>query len=192
MKYSSDPESPYLFSCSEEGKYSCNNIQLEVDHKTGNSKIKFNQTKIYDIKNVLTLSGTISGQLQQDPSIVNIPASGRYDFTYQLSDNNQIIPIENSNFTQFHFTNHNIQEFTTSPLPSKGFLYVKAVNNIVDEVSFFSILLEGYGYAFWDRESKTNIQNISYNPINLTVTLNQFKFSSDGYPDLYLNGMTGP
>lgn len=187
-----NPDVGTVFSCGDQQEPSCENISLEIDHKTGDSKVIFNQAKIYDYdKNVLTLSGSISGQLLQNPTVVNIPTSGVYNATYRLSDNNQDISMTQPNFRFFTFTNHNIQDFFTSKSIYENWLYIHTVNNIVNEVWYTPSLPE-YVLRIWDRTSNTNLQNISYNPINLTVNFDQFKMSNDGYPDLFINGTVGP
>lgn len=94
------------------------------------------------------------------------------------------------NFKFFSFTNHNIQEFTTSKSINENFLYIHTVNNIVNDV-WYSPSIQ-YPISTWNRKNTTNLQNIAYNPINLTVNFNQFEMSNDGYPDIYLNGTVGP
>ena len=185
------PDVATVFSCGDQQEPLCDNISLEINHKTGNSNVIFNQAQIYDYnKKILTLSGSISGQLQQDPTVVTLPASGVYDATYRISDNNQNIPMTHPNFKFFSFTNHNIQEFTTSKSINENFLYIHTVNNIVNDVWYSPIIQ--YPISIWNQKNTTNLQNIAYNPINLTVNFNQFKMSNDGYPDIYLNGTVGP
>ncbi|MFW1859984.1 hypothetical protein [Acinetobacter defluvii] len=186
------PELDKVFSCGDQQEPNCDNITLEVDHKTGQSKVNFDQTKIYDHgKKSLTLSGSISGQLKLDPTIVHIPTSGVYNATYRISDNNQDISMTQPNFRFFSFTNHNIQDFFTSQSIYENMLYIHTINNIVNEV-WYTPSMPIYPLAIWNREDNTNLQNISYNPINLTVNFNQFKMSNDNYPDIYLNGTVGP
>ena len=186
------PELSDVFSCGDEQEPSCDNISLEIDHKTGNSKVIFNQAKIYNYdKNTLNLSGSILGQLQQNPTIVKIPTSGLYNATYRISDQNQDIPMTHPNFKFFSFTNHNIQGFVTSESIHENLLYIITINDNVKEV-WYTPSISIHPLSIWNSESKTNLQNISYNPINLTVNFNQFKMSNEGDPDLYINGTVGP
>ncbi len=185
------PELSELFTCGDKQYPTCENILLDIDHKTGHSKINFNQTKIYDYdRKTLTLSGEIIGQLQQNPTLVKLPTSGIYDATYQLSNNPQYIPIPHSNYKYYTFTNHNINEFITSNSFSDNAIYIKTVNNLVNDVWYTPS--PEYPLSLWSRENNTNLQNISYNPINLTVNFNQFKLSNENYPDLIINGTVGP
>ena len=67
-----NPDLTSVFSCGDQQVPICDNISMKIDHKTGSSKIIFNQSKIYDYdKKYLTLSGSISGHLQQNPTVVN-------------------------------------------------------------------------------------------------------------------------
>ena len=70
-------------------------------------------------------------------------------------------------------------------------MYIHTINNIVNEV-WYTPSMPIYPLTIWNRKDNTNLQNISYNPINLTVNFNQFKMSNDNYPDIYLNGTVGP
>ncbi|OTG83069.1 hypothetical protein [Acinetobacter sp. ANC 4648] len=185
------PELSELFTCGDKQYPTCENILFDVDHKTGHSKINFNQTKIYDYdRKVLTLSGVILGQLQQNPTLVKLPTSGIYDATYQLSNNPQYIPMTHSNYKYYIFTNHNINEFITSNSFFDNTVYIKTVNNLVNDV-WYRPSME-YPLSLWSRENNTNLQNTSYNSINLTVSFNQFKLSNENYPDLFINGTIGP
>lgn len=187
-----DPDLTTIFSCGDQQAPPCDSISLEIDHKTGNSNVIFNQAKIYDHdKNILTLSGSISGQLQKNPTVINIPTSGLYNMAYKFSDKNQDIPMTKSKFEYFSFTNRNIQDFMTSKSIYENMLYIHTINNIVNEV-WYTPSMPIYPLTIWNRKDNTNLQNISYNPINLTVNFNQFKMSNDNYPDIYLNGTVGP
>ena len=72
------------------------------------------------------------------------------------------------------------------------FKLIKTINSIVNEVWYATPIGLGLPLSIWERKSNTNIGNISFNPINLTVNFNQFKMSNDGYPDIYLEGTIGP
>lgn len=188
-----NPDVALVFSCGDQQVQTCDNISMEVDYKTGSSKVIFNQSKIYDYdKKYLTLSGSISGHLQQNPTVVNIPTSGSYNMIYRISDNNQDIPMTQPNFRFYSFTNHNINNFITSKSIFENFLYIKTINSIVNEVWYAPPIGLGLPLSVWERKSNTNIGNISFNSINLTVNFNQFKMSNDGYPDIYLEGTVGP
>ncbi|MDF2418404.1 hypothetical protein GWP85_12940 [Acinetobacter beijerinckii] len=188
-----NPNAALVFSCGDQQVQTCDNISMEVDYKTGSSKVIFNQSKIYDYdEKYLTLSGSISGELQQNPTVVNIPTSSSYNMIYRVSNNNQDIPMTQPNFRFYSFTNHNINNFITSKSIFENFLYIKTINNIVNEVWYAPPIGLSLPLSVWERKSNTNIGNISFNSINLTVNFNQFKMTSDGYPDIYLEGTVGP
>lgn len=185
-----------FFSCHEDYLV-CNGISVNVDEKTGQTTLKFNQTSIQNDKNSIVINGQITGKLAQAPTVVNIPTSLQHQLIESsISDFANPYTIANTNYQQMVFTNHNqvylSTGFDNNPSPMEVYIFNNKVNKAI---SYAHPVLRAINWAFDDSINATNPP--SYDAKNYIVTFNQTKFDTTNamstyYPTAYLKGSIGP
>lgn len=183
------------FICHNDAK-PCQNITLNINERSGQTTLKFNNTSLYDDTTSVVLNGELSGQLSQSPLEVNIPNSLQHQLIAANNINlNNSWEVTNTHYQKMIFTNHN-QIYLATNTDELSPIEIHIFDNQVKKATYYSnYFLHEMNWAF-DASINANNPPI-YDPKNYIVSFNDTNLHTTNAIltlelDRYLKGNIGP